>query len=358
MSFLFPSSTITLDAALRDLAQGSPKARTAAAHALGDVSEPTEKRRAVDALIRAMDDDRPEVRSEACASLGELGDPSALAMLIRRLDDGAPQVRQNAAIALGTLAHPDGFAPLAEALRTGPADLRFQAATSLAEIASHGSAGARSAPEGSAESIDAARAFEPLAAALDDTDPQVVAAAALALGAIGDPRAVPLLVERLDHREAATRFDVGYALADLGDPRGREVLVAGLSDLERAWDAVAALTRLGTPDDAEALGRALLAKHTPPEATVLAAGALLKIAPGSAHHDAARRVLLAALGARKTHVRGIAVEQLGEVGGAWATAPLEKLARSGKGADLLEAIAAALRAIKARGLAAGPEASR
>jgi HEAT repeat protein len=329
VSFMFPSSTITLDAALRDLAQGSPKARTAAAHALGDVSEPTEKRRAVDALLRALDDDRAEVRAEACASLGELGDSAALAMLIRRLDDGAPQVRQNAAIALGTLAHPDGFAPLAQALREGPADLRFQAATSIAEI-------------------DPARAFDPLAAALDDSDPQVVAAAALSLGALGDPRAVPLLVARLDHREAATRFDVAYALADLGDPRGREVLVAGLADLERAWDAVGALTRLATPDDAEALGRALLGKNTPPEAMVLAGGALLKIAPHGAHHDAARRVLLAALGARKTHVRGIAVEQLGEVGGAWATVPLEKLARSGKGSDLLEAIAAALRAIEAR----------
>jgi hypothetical protein len=82
---------------------------------------------------------------------------------------------------------------------------------------------------------------------------------------------------------------------------------------------------------------------------VLAGGAILKIAPHSAHRDAARRVLLAALGARKTHVRGIAVEQLGEVGGAWAIAPLEKLARTGKGAELLEAIATALRAIEARG---------
>jgi HEAT repeat protein len=330
VSFLFPSSTITLDAALRDLAQGSPKARTAAAHALGDVSEPTEKRRAVDALLRALDDDRPEVRAEACASLGELGDASALALLIRRLDDGAPNVRQNAAIALGTLAHPDGFEPLAQALRSGPADLRFQAATSLAEI-------------------DPVRAFEPLAAALDDVDPQVVAAAALSLGAIGDARAVPLLVARLERWEAATRFDVAYALADLGDPRGRGVLIAALADAERAWDAVTALTRLGTTDDAEGLGRALTGAGTPPEATVLAAGAILKIAPGSAHHDAARRVLLAALGARKTHVRGLAVEQLGEVGGPWATAPLEKLARSGKGEDLLEPIATALRAIADRG---------
>ncbi|HEU4727992.1 MAG TPA: HEAT repeat domain-containing protein, partial [Kofleriaceae bacterium] len=116
MSFLFPSSTITFDAALRDLAQGSPKARAAAAHALGDVEDPTEKRRATEALSRAIDDDRPEVRAEACASLGELGDAAVLPLLIRRLDDGAPAVRQSAAIALGTLAHPDGFEPLAQAL--------------------------------------------------------------------------------------------------------------------------------------------------------------------------------------------------------------------------------------------------
>src|SRR5205814_2316807 len=105
---------------------------------------------------------------------------------------------------------------------------------------------------------------------------------------------------------------------------------------------------LATTDDAEALGRALTSKHTPPEATVLAAGAILKIAPRSAHHDAARRVLLAALAARKIHIRGIAVEQLGEIGGAWATAPLERLARTGKGAELLDAIATALRAIEQR----------
>jgi HEAT repeat protein len=155
-------------------------------------------------------------------------------------------------------------------------------------------------------------------------------------------------VERLGHGEASTRFDVAYALAELGDPHGRDVLVAAFADEGRAWDAVNALTRLATADDAEVLGRALTSKHTPPEATVLAAGAIFKIAPHGAHHDAARRVLLAALSARKTHVRGIAVEQLGEIGGAWAIAPLEKLAKTSKGAELLEVIAAALRDIEAR----------
>jgi HEAT repeat protein len=326
VSFLFPSSTITFEAALRDLAQGSPKARAMAAHALGDVTEPVEKRRALDALIRALDDDRMEVRSEACASLGDLGEPGAVPFLIKKLDDGAEPVRQAAAIALGGIGHADGFQPLADALRSGPADLRFQAATSLAEI-------------------DATRAFEPIAAALDDRDPQVVAAAALSLGAIGDARAVPLLVPRLDHKETATRFDVAYALADLKDARGRDVLVAALGDEARAWDAVGALANLGSADDAEALGRALLDKHTPAEATVLAAGHVLRLAPAGRHAEAARRVLVAALAARKVNVRGMAVEQLAAVGGAWAKLPLEKLARSGKGADLLHAIADALRQI-------------
>jgi len=134
VSYLFPSATITFDAALRDLASGSPKARALAAHALGGVTDSVERRRALDALVRALDDDRPEVRAEACSSLGELGEPGAIAPLIKRLADGAAPVRQNAAIALGTMRAADGFDPLAEALATGPADLRFQAATSLAEV--------------------------------------------------------------------------------------------------------------------------------------------------------------------------------------------------------------------------------
>jgi len=115
---------------------------------------------------------------------------------------------------------------------------------------------------------------------------------------------------------------------------------------------VSALATLGDPEDAEALGRALSNRRVPPEATVLAAGTLLRIAPASAHAEAARRVLLAALGSRKTHVRGLAVEQLGALGAAaaeWARHPLERLARSGKGSELLEPIASALRAMESPG---------
>jgi HEAT repeat protein len=342
VSFLFPSSEITFEAALRDIASSNSKSRAAAAHALGDVTDPVEKRRAADALVRVLDDDNPQVRMEACASLGDLGEPGTITHLVKRLADGAPPVRQNAAIALGTIRHPDGFEPLAEALREGPADLRFQAATSLAEI-------------------DPARAFEPVMLALDDKDPQVVCAAALALGAIAKDdderreRARGVLATHLESADEAARFDLAYALAELGDAQGRETLAAACTDEERAWDAVSALAELRAIDD---LSRAVADKKTIAEARVLAAGKLLGLNKGVAEpartgfadgsSDAARTVLLEALASRKGHVRGLAVEQLAEVGGAWANAPLEKLARSGKASELLESIASALKSIGAR----------
>jgi HEAT repeat protein len=315
----FPQTTITLDAALRDLTSRSPKARAAAAHALGDVVDPVERARATAALIVALDDDRPEVRTEASASLGEVGDASAVAPLVKRLDDGSPPVRQAAAIALGSLRASDGFAPLAAALKSGPADLRFQAATSLAEI-------------------DPIAAYDPLVGALDDGDPQVLGAIALSLGAIEDGRAVGHLARLLDHRDAGVRFDAAYALAQLGDGRGRGALRDGIAVMSRAWDAVIALETLGTPADADAIADALTGRGVPPEVQVRGAGALLRIE--SAHRDAAKRVIAAALGARKLEVRGLAVEELGRssADAAWAIGLLRDLRGRRKGRDLIDAI--------------------
>ena len=329
MSFLFPSSTISFEAALRDIANGNPKSRAAAAHALGDVTDPAERRRAVDALVLALEDNHPGVRLEACASLGALKEPGTLAPLVKRLDDGEPGVRQNAAIALGTLGNADAFEPLETVLRRGPADLRFQAATSLAEI-------------------DPKRAFEPVLAALGDSDPQVVGAAALSLGAVAKQdsarkeTATRALLAKADHSDPGARFDIAYALAELGSDAGRVTLAAACTDEERAWDAVNALAELRAVDE---LTRIVANKKAAAEARALAAGKLLAF---GVTDTSARSVLLESLTSRKGHVRGIAVEQLAEVGGAWAKAPLEKLARSGKSSELLDAIASALRQIESR----------
>lgn len=330
MSFLFPASTITFEAALRDLARGSPKARAQAARALGGVDDPEERRRALDPLVRALDDDKAEVRDAAAAALGTLEsvDDAVVRGLVKRLGDGDMAVRQHAAIALGTLRAEAGFAALADALTGGPPDLRFQAATSLAEI-------------------DPAGAFDHVLAALGDGDAHVVGAAALSVGAIAAndealaPRAVEALATAHGAADSGARFDIAYALAELDDPRGTAALADAVTDPVRSWDAVTALGWLRAETE---LLAALGHKRTPDEARTLAAGRLLAIGPS----PRAQKALVDALAHRKIHVRGIAVEQLTEVGGAWARVPLDKLVRTAKGSELREPIEAALRAIAER----------
>jgi len=336
VSFFPPARTITLDAALRDLREGTPKARALAAHALGDVGESPDKERAIAALIAALDDDRAEVRAEAAGSLGEIGDDAAVEALSRRLGDGDATVRQNAAIALGTLGNPKGFAPLAEALREGAADVRFQAATSLPEI-------------------DPAAAYEPLVAAIGDRDAKVVSAIALSLGAIRDGRAVGPLAGLLEHGDARVRFDAAYALAELGDARGRAALAAGLDvtdDPQRPWDAVTALEWLGAAEDAHAMARLLGRKKADPNSQIHAAGAVLRLAGKGGVPDAdvasARATLLAGLALRKLPLRGLAVQELATAGGPWAVEPLTKLRGSRKGRGIEAEIADALRQIAER----------
>ncbi len=336
MSWFPASRAITTAAAVRDLAGAPPRARVVAAHALGDVA-PDERDRARAALIAALTDDRGEVRAEAAASLGALGagpgdpdDAAVVAALVNRLADGLPEVRQGAAIALGTLGHPDGFAPLVAALRDGPADLRFQAATSLCEI-------------------DRVAAYGPLVASLADADPQVLAAVALALGATEDGRAAGHLARLLEHADRGVTFDAAYALAQLGDRRGRTRLYAALGDRDRAWDAIEVLEQNDDRDAIAPLARCLVDKALTPELGVRAAAALLAL---DASHAAAQAFLIAALDHRKLPVRGLAVEQLGRIGGAWADAPLVRLAGRWRGRELTDAIAAARAAIAARGGAA------
>jgi HEAT repeat protein len=331
----FPANTITTDAALRDLQTGSPKARAAAAHALGDVVG-DERARAAKALRAALDDTHAAVRAEAAASLGEIGGETEgiVELLAKRLSDGDPQVRQNAAISLGTLGQPAGFAPLVTALQEGPPDVRFQAASSLAEI-------------------DAVMAFDPLVAALDDRDPHVAGAIALALGAIGDARAIDPLVALLDRLNPEVKFDAAYALAELRDPRGRAVLATALDDAARAWDAATALEWLGGEDDARALASLLDKKKAEPHAVVRAAGAILRlartVAVSNIDTSAAKRALLAALAQRKLPVRGLAVQELATAGDDdWARQPLERLRAGRKGRELAEEIAETLRQIGER----------
>jgi HEAT repeat protein len=320
--------TITVEAALRDLQSRDGRTRAAAAHALGDA--PADARdAAADALVAALSDLEPDVRATAALALAEHGLERAVEPIALCLDDGAPGVRQAAAVALGRLGLAAGFAPLADALRRAPPDVRFQAVTSLVEI-------------------DPERAAPLLLRALDDDDGEVVGAAALGLGAIGDRTACDRLAALLGHGRRETRFEVAYALARLGDARATATLAEFVADPALGWDAVEALELAGQPTVVAPLARAAFDDKLPREVVLRAAAALLAVAPDAPQAERARTVLLRGLSALRYRYRALAVELLGQVGGPWARAPLARLGERFGGRTLAGEIAAALRKIEER----------
>jgi HEAT repeat protein len=96
------------------------------------------------------------------------------------------------------------------------------------------------------------QAVPPLIQALGDSDWDVRAAAAWALGKLGDPRAVPALIQALRDRSENVRFAAAWALGDLGDPQAVPALIKALGD---GWDAVrfAAAWALGDLGDPQAV---------------------------------------------------------------------------------------------------------
>jgi HEAT repeat protein len=377
VTYQLRSHTITLDAALRDIQSRSPRERAMAAHALGDVLAPEDRTRAVSALIRALDDDRPEVRSEAALSLGDLETHAAVEPLIARIQDPVPAVRQSALIALGRLGFSSSFEAVAEALASGPSDVRFQAATSLAEI-------------------DPERAGAHLERALEDSDGEVIGAAAVALGAVGRASAADSLARLLETWETPhIRFDIAYALADLGDERAIDILAGFVDHKDLGWDAIEALGRSKSLRALEPLARVLTEgsvkspndlraaavilalirarneqpdqSEIPPEAEaakaaeaaadrspigvtdLLPAESLAHVETRAQAKEIARTRLLAGLRARKLEHRGLAIQLLGEVGGAWAVDELRALRKRFRGRRQIDEIDAALRDIDARG---------
>ena len=139
--------SMTVEAALRDLAASDPRARARAAERLGSTDDP----RAESALLRSADDPVGPVRYAALLSLSELGPTTleAVTSATARLDDGEQPCREAAAIALGSIGQAAALAPssastkevqakaweaLAGAFEGPRPELRFQAVASLAEL--------------------------------------------------------------------------------------------------------------------------------------------------------------------------------------------------------------------------------
>ena len=95
--------------------------------------------------------------------------------------------------------------------------------------------------------IRSSRAVEPLARLLNDSAENVVHAAAESLGSIGDPRAVPYLVEVLRTQEFWSQYPTVVALGRIGHHSATEPLLDYIQDEMLAPAVVDALGSIGDP---------------------------------------------------------------------------------------------------------------
>lgn len=174
---------------------------------------------AVPALVAAMNDrfeDGSSVKAAATTALAKLRDATAIPLLVSELvllDEGSSRSVAEALVAFGSLA----VSPLLELLADpNQATARVWAARILGRIGD-------------------SRATEDLIARLHDRDDLLRMAAAEALGAIEDPRAVqPLVRATLRDPAPQVRAHSAAAVARIEGDRAIDVLVAALADPDYA----------------------------------------------------------------------------------------------------------------------------
>jgi transcription termination factor NusA len=253
------------DALVQVLTDEDSSARKSAAEALGQLGD----KRAVAPLIVTLKDGDPVVRRRVAEALGKLGDERAVASLVASLQDEDTFVRRRATTALGQLGSEEAIEPLINALRDQDPTVRQMAAKALeglkkpvverlivnmrdddpgvrwkvietlgikwempelVALADEDSSVRQSAAMALGQLGDK-RAVIPLIATLKDEDRNVSQSAAEALGKLGDERAVePLLVVLSEDEDQITRRRAAHALRCLGDKRQIDVLLAMLED--------------------------------------------------------------------------------------------------------------------------------
>ena len=95
-------------------------------------------------------------------------------------------------------------------------------------------------------------AVSPLIQALGDRSENVRAAAAWALGDLGDPQAIPALIQALGDQSENVRWAAAWALGDLGDPQAVPPLIKALRDRSENVRCAAAWA-LGAIGDPQAI---------------------------------------------------------------------------------------------------------
>jgi HEAT repeat protein len=162
-------------------------------------------------------------------ALGEIGDAGAVEPLITILKhDGMRGVRWKTAESLATIGAPS-VGPLISALEHSDADVRWKAAIALGEIGDQ-------------------RAIGPLIRQLSDTDRFVKSRVAYALGMIGLPAVHPL-IRTLREGDGNLRWGAAIALGRIKDPQAVGPLIQALADKYEnvRAEAAASLAAIGKP---------------------------------------------------------------------------------------------------------------
>jgi len=214
-------------------------ARAWAANVLGEVSA----QRAFPVLVRHLDDAEAEVRGKCATALGRLGDRRAIPPLLGHLlSDPAPFVRARIAGALGQFGGPEIIERLVQALGDTAWWVRIRSVEALEQIGP--------AAEG------------PLVLALDNSDSEIRARAAMALERLGVSQRIVRLVES-DHPateadELLVRLSAGGPPEFLGEllrnpsVRVREAALSAIDQAQRG-EMAGALVETAASDPEPAL---------------------------------------------------------------------------------------------------------
>lgn len=211
-------------------------------------------------LARLADrEERSEVRFKAVEALAASGERQVLSPLILALEDPDPAVSSTAAHHLGQLRDSSALEPLVRYLRASH-DSEYAhagAAISLGRLGDPAAVpalkqalqdGREAVRQWSAEALGrlgAADAVGALIGALDDPSEQVRAQAARALGRLGSRQAVGPLLDRLGEEAPLVRVQAAAALGALGDALACEGLLEAAAAGEREEVRVQAITALG-----------------------------------------------------------------------------------------------------------------
>ncbi|MCB9136054.1 MAG: HEAT repeat domain-containing protein [Anaerolineales bacterium] len=216
---------------------------------------------AIDLLIAATAYEEPFIRWGALEALGEMRAIPALAALIEAVRHPDETTRQHAITALGKLGCPEGIQPITTQLNEPNWQMRVTAVTALGRIGSEDAilpllTAMRDPTPQVRETAGEMLTHLPTASgevfvsALNGADAWTRRQLALAMGAIGYTRGIPVLENMaLDDDDVRVRLSAAQSLALLHHPRGETVILRTLnapSAQTRTWAAIA-LGNVGNP---------------------------------------------------------------------------------------------------------------